>query len=284
MLRLKQRTGGVYTLSTTVRDDDGATLVPTAPSIAIKDSAGEVVEEGTPTVSDSTLSYEIPAASLPFLDSYTIVWGATADSAPWSSTEYLELVGGYLFEIPDLRASDRAFENATKYPTETLRAVRTAVEQTIEGKRAANVAFVPRGARVTVDGNGKHEIVVPHFEVREVISAFVNGWPLSPAQVASLIVDDNSIYWPDGTWLAGRKNIEIHYTHGRDVPPGPISRAALILAKEYAVKTDLPGRATATSIGDQIFRLTVAGRDGVTGLPEVDAAIGDHGRKSFGIA
>ena len=65
--------------------------------------------------------------------------------------------------------------------------------------------------------------------------------------------------------------------------PGPIARAAVILCREYLAATELPGRATATSIGDQMFRLTVAGRDGATGLPEVDSAVEQFGRRKYGI-
>jgi hypothetical protein len=77
--------------------------------------------------------------------------------------------------------------------------------------------------------------------------------------------------------------VTVHYVHGYNYPPGAITRAGLILSREYLIKSDIPGRATATTVGDQLFRITVAGRDGVTGLPEVDAAIAQFGRKSFAI-
>lgn len=302
MLRIKKRSSGVYALTASAIDDDGAAQTVTSPSITVKDGAGVTVATGTPTVNGTTLSYSLAASALAYLDTYTITWSGTIGGNPWSWDDTLELVGGYLFEIADLRTFDRAFTDATKYPTATLRDVRTAVEQVIEGDRAAQLAFVPRGARVAVNGttpdlrlaynpltfgNDYRSLVLPNFAVRTIHSCSINGTVLTQDELDALTIDDNVLWRPAGvTWPAwpyGHRNIVLHYEHGLSSVPGPIRRAALILAREYLVTSPLPGRATATSIGDQLFRLTIAGRDGVTGLPEVDAAIDQHGRKGFGI-
>jgi hypothetical protein len=199
----------------------------------------------------------------------------------------VEIAGGYLFEIADLRASDRAFTDADKYPSAMVREIRAWVEDVIEGPRAANIAFVPRGNRVTVDGTGRNAIMLPDLEIRSVYAVTVGSTAWTSEQIATITIDDG-VLWLNATspipqWTEGRQNVTIHYTHGESIPPGSITRAALMLAREYLLKTDIPGRATAQTIGDQMFRLTIAGRDGVTGLPEVDAAIQQFGRKSYAI-
>ena len=282
MLRIKQRTSGVYTLTAQAVNEDGVLEAIAAPYAAtVKDGAGATVSTGAPVYDGTakTLTLLIDASLLPRLDTYTITWSGTVDGQPWSWTDELELVGGYLFEIADLRASDKAFTNTTKYPTADLAVARMSVEETIEGDKAAAVAFVPRGARATVSGTGRSDIRLPHYEVREVYALSVDGLAYTSQQIAALIIDDDRLFLPEGVWDKGKRNIVVHYAHGRDYAPGPIVRAALMLAKEYIVASDTPSRATATSVGTQWFRVNVAGRDGITGLPDVDAAIDQHGRK-----
>lgn len=303
MTRVKQKTSGSYSFSSSFFDDDGIKqTITTATSLTVRDGAGSSVFTGTPTISSGALTADVPVANLPKLDTYTLTWAGSVGSTAVSWTDSTDLVGGYLFELADLRALDRAFTALDKYPTAALKVVRDQVEDVIEGPRAAQVAFVPRGRRVTLDGNAPdlnrgyfplmygtdfRDLIAPDFEISSLYSAAINGTALTVNELASVSISDNVLHrsagvqWP--AWPFGRNNIELHYVHGYDRTPGAITRAALILAREYLVKSDLPGRATATSIGDQMFRLTIAGRDGYTGIPDVDAAIDQFGRKGYGI-
>lgn len=303
MARVKEQASGSYTFESSYYDDNGARQVLTvATSLAIRDGSGASVSySGIPTLKGGDIVATVPVAALAHLDTYTLTWTGSVGSTVVTWSETVELVGGYLFELSALRGMDRAFSDIDKYPTDTLKEVRSQVEDVIEGPRAANVAFVPRGRRVVlgstqygklVGGTSRHPAVtaksaqglqVPDYELRSVYSAKVNGTALTTDEVTALVPDDNMIWRSSHSWPAGRQNIELHYTHGMSQVPGAITRAALILAREYLVKSDLPGRATATSIGDQMFRLTIAGRDGVTGIPDVDAAIDQFGRKGYGI-
>lgn len=302
MTRVKQQASGSYTFESLYFNDDGTHVNVTAPvSLTIRDGAGATIYTGTPTLHAGHLDITIPVSTLSKLDLYEFTWTGTVDTVTVVWTETVELVGGYLFELPALRAMDRVFSDIDKYPTDTLKEVRSQVEDVIEGPRAANVAFVPRGRRVVlgstqygklVGGTAAHPAIsaksayglqLPDYELRSVYSAKVNGVGLTESEVSALVPDDNMIWRSGHNWPAGHQNIEVHYTHGLNQVPGAITRAALILAREYLVKSDLPGRATATSIGDQMFRLTIAGRDGVTGIPDVDAAIDQFGRKGYGI-
>lgn len=284
MNRIKQRSVGTYTLTATAENEDGVAQTVTSPvSIVIRDGAGTVAVTDTPTIVSGKMQYVLDAADVPKLDTYTATWTGVVGGESQSWTTTFELVGDYLFEISDLRSEDRAFTDAVKYPAARLKQIRVWVEDVIEGDKAAAVAFVPRGRRVVLDGNGNPGLWCPDVEISEVYSVKIDGVTLTQSELDEIVVDD-CILWMGATrhvWAAGHQNIEVHYVHGKPRCPGPVTRAALMLAREYLVKSDLPGRATASSIGDQWFRLTVAGRDGVTGLPEVDAAIDQHGRKRF---
>lgn len=284
MNRIKQRSIGTYTLTATAENEDGVAQTVTSPvSIVIRDGAGTVCVTDTPTIVSGKMQYVLDAVDVPKLDVYEATWTGVVGGESQSWTTTFELVGDYLFEISDLRAQDRAFGDAVKYPSALLKQMRVWVEDVIESESAAAVAFVPRSRRVVLDGQGNPGLWCPDLEISEVYSAKVNGVALTQTELDEIVVDD-SILWMGASrhvWANGRQNIELHYVHGKRRAPGAITRAALMLAREYLVKSDLPGRATASSIGDQWFRLTIAGRDGVTGIPEVDAAIDQHGRKRF---
>jgi hypothetical protein len=288
MDRVRQLATGSYLFEVATVNDDGGNVNAQAPyTVVMYDSAGAQVATGTPSHHDHVLQYSVPAATLTKLDTYRLVWTATVSGATYTWTSDVELVGGYLFEISDLRAQDRTFVDTTKYPTTLLKEVRNWVEDVIEGPRAANVAFVRRGNRVTVDGSNRDALMVPDLELRQVYSVTVGGSAWTSGEVATITADDGILWLNPGSpvtkWPSGRKNVTVHYVHGYDTPPGAITRAALMLAREYLVKSDLPNRATATQIGDQLFRVTIAGRDGVTGIPDVDAAIAQFGRVGFAI-
>jgi hypothetical protein len=303
MLRIKQKATGSYVFETLYYDDDGVHQNVTAPvSLTIKDGAGTTIHTATPSLHAGHLDYTVATTVLPKLDTYQFIHTGMVGAEQVTWTEDVEICGGYLFEIAELRAFDRAFLDVDKYPTATLRKVRTWVEDTIEGDNAARVAFVPRGRRVTLSGsspdlnrgyypllygNDYRELIVPNFAVRSLYSASVDGLNLTQTELDGITCLDNILFRSAGiafpAWPFGKNNIKVHYTHGFDKPVGAIRRAALILAREYLVKSDLPARASATTIGDQLFRITIAGRDGVTGIPDVDAAIAQFGRASAAI-
>lgn len=304
MNRIKRKTVGTYLLTATAETEEGVAEVISAPAtVQILDGAGVSVVEDTPTITQAgTLTYAADAALMPKFDVYTVIWTGVVDGESQSWVTDFELVGGYLFEIADLRSMDRAFQDLTKYPADYLRQVRTMVEDAIEGPRAAQRAFVPRGRRCKVNGSSPdltraysplmygtdyRGLLTPDFDLRELYACTIDGTPLTIDEINAITLDDNHLWrgggvqWP--AWPFGHSNISLHYTFGLDRAPAPISRAALILAREFLVTSPIPGRATAQAIGDTIFRLTIAGRDGIFGLPDVDSAIDQWGRKGYGI-
>lgn len=285
MERIKRRSVGTYELAVVVEDENGEAITVTAPAtVTIRDGAGSLVLSSAATITEGKLTFHADADEFPLLDAYTCIWSGEVDGVDMEWASVFELVDGYLFEIADLRREDEKLERVEKYPAEMLREVRTWVEDVIEGPRAAHLAFVPRARRIVSDGTGTAQLRLPTLAAREVYAVTIDGVSLSESELADIVADDGVLVRRSGTWPTGRRNISVHYTHGLDRPPGAITRAALLLAREYAVKSQLPGRATATTVGDQLFRLTIAGRDGVTGLPDVDAAIDQFGRKTYTVS
>lgn len=280
--RMARQTTAPYVLRVECMDDGGTPVTPTAVSVTVYDGADVAVASGlVTTLSQGWATCQVPAASMATLDMYRVEWAS--DAGEWSDT--VEVCGGRYFTIAELRASDPAFADADRFPSAFLERVRCAVEDTIEAADAAGVAFVRRGARVVFprpDVPGTI-LLAPHVEVAAVYAVAVDGVVWSPEMVGAVRVDDAALI-RDAGWWGAASEIAVHYEHGRRYPPEPVRVAALRLAREFAVESGIPGRATATSIGDQMFRLTIAGRDGATGIPEVDATVARFGRVRFGQA
>jgi hypothetical protein len=67
--------------------------------------------------------------------------------------------------------------------------------------------------------------------------------------------------------------ITVDYIHGMRAVPDDIASAVARLAAYYLTPTNTPERATGQSTDAGFLRFTVAGVDGETGIPEVDAVI-----------
>jgi len=277
--RLRLLADGDYALTVVTVDEDGGAVDVTAPSLVIHDGAGESCGGTfTPTPHTGSLTCSVPAATLPTLDTYTLVWSGTVGTASWEAVQRVETVGGFLCGIAEFRAFAPEFADATRYPAARVRAARTVAEERFE--RACRVAFVPRGRRVRTTGDGSVRLRVDDNALRRLLSATIDGVALAGDEIAAVAVREWGAFdrppgrvWPDGAPVA------LHYEHGYDAPPPEVVQAVMLLMREYMAPSILPARATslATDIGN--FRITVAGRDGSTGVPEVDAVIANHSRR-----
>ncbi len=294
MDRIRQQSSGSYALSVTTIDP--LTEAPVAATgtlgLTIFDGAGVQVYTGTPTVAGTTLTMAVPVGSLPLLDTYLCTWTGTASGGPTSWTSRVELCGGYLYEVADFRTWDPTFADPAKFPAAMLRAARVAGEQRFE--RAARVAYVPRCGRWAGYAKGYPvpigygigydagvQRIETHFNaVRTLRSVTVEGVAMSAPDLANL----NPFEWgaidrqPGDYWL-DQQLIKIVLEHGYDFPPAPVATAAMILAREYIFRSALSSRATVEATDVGFFRLSVAGPGRPTGIPEVDAAVGEFGRR-----
>lgn len=270
MDRLLRDAGGQLDLNTydsagALADVDGTN----APTIAVVDSGGTATVAFTPSrVSQGVYKALLPA-NFETLDVYRATW--TWPNGQSRRSEF-ELVGGFLFTVAELQAFDT---NITATAAKILEA-REIVEDTFEGEMVTNRAFRPRGRREFLDGTDSDTLLVQGLDTYSVVSAKVGGVAYSAGDLADMKVFPHGAIQREfnGTWLGGVRNIEILYEYGFRVTPGDVTRAALRYAAYLLTKSafDLE-RATAQFNDQGGYRMTIAGRDGPTGLPNVDAVL-----------
>jgi len=272
MNRIARRHTGHYHLTATVTDPDGSPATVDDPAIEVFDGAEASVWTGTPSATEGELSINVPVGELEQLDTYKAVWTGSigGEGQEWHTA--IELCGAHIYELPDFRARDVAFENRDKYPDVLLRGARIWAEQRFEG--AAGVAFVNRGKREVLAGDGTRTLLVAEPALKHVVSCSLDG---------EAIDTDDLVAWEDGrvmrplAWKDGAR-VDIHYVHGYDRPPAPVRNAVMLLAREVLVASALSSRAVTETTDVGFIRLQIAAAGGRIGIPEVDAVAADYGR------
>lgn len=269
-------------LSHTLTQTAGGT--PTAPSATIKYSDGTTLLTATPTISGNTLSIALPSANTAVLDKYTVEWTYTVSGQVWRPKSHFEIVGAYYFSIAEARAFDggTVLNDATKYPDQDIVNAREYAEETLES--LCGVAFVPRGRRVTLNGTGTRELILPDHRIRTIVSGSVGGTALTSAELTDLKLYEYGILYRAAGWQMDYRNVSILYEHGHDQPPERIKRAALILTRHRLVPSNIDERVTAFTdeSGTRTFSTPTQNRP--TGFPEVDAAVAQYSEKVPAIA
>jgi hypothetical protein len=249
---------GVVTVNIT--RDDGTALV----------TAGATAGSGA-----AARTFNLTAAQLPTPDVLRLDWTSATKGV---ITTYLEVVGGFLFNTSELRALS-ALSDTVKYPAVDLAAARTMAESALED--VCGVAFVPRYARVTLDGGADDVLLRPR--PRSVTAVSVGGVAIADLTTLGLY-RDGRLYNPAG-WTAGRLNVVVKYVHGHAYPPPRVGRAALLLAKRYLVDTPVSDRATSliNPDGTTQWMVTAGVRGALFDIPECNAVV-DHYGLSFGVS
>ena len=258
--------------SATLTHTFSATVTGT-PTVALtRRSDGTVVTTGAVTGSSPTFGYTIPASSNIQLDTYDEVWTATQGGAPQSYADTVEVTGGALFTIADMRV---LLPNATTFPDAMIADMRTLVEQAME--QVAEVAFVPRWERETINGDGSHHLVLRWSRVREIKAVTINGVAVTP--VSDVVALREGVAYYQYGWTFGFGNVRVTYEHGYDNPPWRIAQAALQEAKYRLTAANSPTDArtiTATYEGGTTI-LQQPGRGGMHFfLPETDEAVNQY--------
>ena len=277
MERISLKTAGSYALTVATVNEAGAAVTATAPvAIEVFDGTGTSVYTGSATPTLGLCTAAVPVAELVALDTYTATWTDDADS-PLQFASTVELCGGHLFDIADLREFDPAFSSVAKYPETKMRLARLAAE--IRFERAAHLAFVHRARRIAVPGDGRFRLSLTDNAVYSVLSASVDGVALTVAELAELVIQEwGALDRVDGhLWTAG-KTVAVHYLYGEAYPPEPVVTACKLLAREYLMRSSLSSRATSESTDVGFFRIATAGKERPTGIPEVDEVAREFGR------
>lgn len=285
MDRILRSSGGA--VSVTLYDSSGAPANPPAGAISatVRDSAGAQIGGSpfpvtNPPATTGVLTFALPVVSA--LDVYDVTW--TLPDASTRLTQF-EIVGGYLFTIAQLRAFDSQLADATKYPATMIRDVREEITDRFE--QVARVSFVPRGRRQVHSGDGSSTLILDDMAVSALVSVEIDGVALAAPELANVHADEIGVLVYDGgIFPRGIRNVRVLYEHGFRTTPGPVVRAGMKLAKHLLLDlhADRSERATAviTEVGG--YRLSIAGRDGPTGIPDVDAVLAQFGKARPGFA
>lgn len=271
------------TISLELRDDAENLLDADgqAVTVTVLDDAGTEVAADLEATRASEGLYEltIPDAARSTLDRYTAEWACELGGTPSTFRTRFEVVGGFLFSIADLRAFDGEL-TAAEYPASQVREVRDTVAARFE--KWCGVAFVPRGARVTLNGPDDTTLLLPYREVTRLVSASIDAGDgfeaLTADELADVVVHRWGGLYRAASWTGGTGNVKAHVEHGYDDVPDPVHRAAMIYARSLLVASPIPDRATSETTDVGTVRFSIAGRDGPTGIPEVDAVLVDEQR------
>lgn len=246
---------------------DGLGASPTPPidtaSYTIRNSEGVVTSSGTanPTANPSEFWVPLTTVDTAILDRLTITW-ANPSVGEMSST--VEIVGGFLFSIADLRATSTVLANTTRYTSLALANLRTAVEDALEGE--LGYALVPRFGTQTFASGGSSLRLSPYL--RSVRSASDDG--------AALVIGDLDLAYDAVGYVTGYQfygPTTLGFEHGMDAPSPRAQMAGLQLAKSWAITGPIDDRTTNFTSPETGITSTYAtpGFGGsIFGLPSVD--------------
>lgn len=261
--------------------EDGAAVDPGTVTVTVTREDGTALATGASTSGSGAAArtYSLTAAShTGSLDFLRLDWESATKG---TLTTYVEIVGGFLFTLATARTIE-PLDDPSTYSTAELITARTLAETALE--EACGVAFVPRYARERLDGNGDVDLLLKPRPLT-IASASVDGTALTAGELADLeLYDDGRLYNPL-SWTAGRRNVEVKYTHGYAWVPPRVGRACLLLTKRFLVDTPISDRATSVSspeTGMVQYLVTAGVRDAVFDIPECNAVVSQYGM-SYGV-
>lgn len=273
--------------------------VPTDPdgqatTVGITRADGTVLAApGTPTTRTGPGAYRYALAPQTELDELTVTWAGTFSGVAQQITSRVEIIGAHLFTVAQARAfapKGRAtLADAATYPDADIIAVRDQLLDDFQRDDVCGVAFVPRYARVRLDGTGTDRLLLPHLRVQRVLAVSVT---LPGAATETLTGDDWRLGEHDvleratGVWPSGRRTVTVAYVHGWERCPAPVRQAALRVAFSQLVGSSVDDRVTNFSDEDGTYTLATAGRGAFQpyGIPLADAALRRYRQTVPGIA
>lgn len=281
------------TVTFTVRNEDGTPTAPTGSvSVTVVDAYGTTVHTATATSGGSTgvYTYALHADVRGELGVYTVLFSYTVGGVAETAEVPIEVVGGLLFDIAEIRSTYPELSDAQRYTSAEIRAARDEATERLE--EAAQVAFSTRRKVDTLSGDETRRLLLDDVKVSAVnaVSLYADQTGADPVddefdatQLADVEIDSEAgvLVRTNAVWPKGHQNVIVDYEYGYTATPAPVKRAAMRLAVEALVPNALPPRALtqSTDVGD--FRISVANPEAgrPTGDPEVDAVILMFGRR-----
>lgn len=251
----------------TITRDDGTVLV----------NAAAATDTGAGTV-----SYPLTPTQTALLDILTVEWTATFGGQSQVFTDYVEVVGGFLFTIAEARSRSPLGNTAT-YSTADIISRRIIVEQEIED--ACGVAFVPRYGREQLAGTGTFNLILSRPRITAIRSITNAGIALSSAELATIVSSSAGVlYYPAG-WTPGvgstYANYDVIYEHGYVYPPEPVRDIALFLLRDKFVNdpasSGVDPRTTSIVTPDGTIRFG----EGRFGVPWIDSTLANYDERAL---
>lgn len=273
--RVLKGTSSLISVTFTV-DETATDGAPDSATVVILNADGTELVSSTAAGEGGTgrYTFTLTPVHTANLNVLTANWTATINGAAQTVSTSVEVVGGFLFSLAELRAMS-GLEDTVKYPTAALATARTLAESALED--ACGVAFVPRYHRATIRYTSG-DLALQHPMVRSVRAVTSEGTVWTQDQLDELVIENSSfIYGPSG-WTTTRGGLTVAYEHGYDQPPPRVSRAAKTLARHYLIESPIDSRWTSISSEDGTFSVVTAGERGnLFDLPEVNAVVQEYG-------
>ncbi|MBC6458420.1 Ig-like domain-containing protein [Actinomadura sp. HBU206391] len=283
------------TLAHTFEVGEEPTDSTTPVTVAVTDANGTAVTSGTAVsagVDSGRYTFPLPGQAL--LGQLTVAWSATIAGAAVVQTDEVEIVGGFFFSLAQGRGSDSSLSDPAKYPATELEVARLQTEEECEA--ICDRAFVPRYARMVLDGTGESDLVLTHpgperslADVRSIRSVTMAPradeafTAFDTAELAALqVADDGTLRRLDGAlFTRGYGNVVVELEYGLPAPSADLVRAALTRFRTWlnVARSGVPDRASSFTISDGgTYRLDMPGPF-KTGIPPVDAAYARYSRR-----
>lgn len=236
----------------------------------------ELVAAGAATIEDTDpdnvgrYTYTLDGTDSTALDMLTVTWSVGGTEV---ATTSVEVVGRFLFTVREARASHSKLEDSDKYPTADIVRYRAITESELNW--ICDRSFVPRFARLTLDGTGDTTLRVPYNDLRAVSAVTVDDTAYSAGEVAELkVYQHQRIEQVTGNvWPLDQENVVIAFSYGLDRPFPDLKEAALERFREllWAKTTGIPRNATSVQDGNGNPIPLAAPKDFETGNRMVDS-------------
>jgi hypothetical protein len=198
---------------------------------------------------------------------YTARWTGTG----YQETSSFEIVGGFLFTVPQARAGDVELEDTARFPAADIRGYREVIEAEFE--RITGRSFTPRTAIVEFQADGTDTAYVGLHDCAALVA--LSG-PNGALTVADYHLDDSGLLSGLQSFCEGDRLTAV-IDYGFRVVPDDVARVGILRLRTMlaAERSGVPDRAvTFVAAEGGNFTLATAGRSGwETGIPEVDATL-----------
>lgn len=283
-----------------VTDGDGtlADPSPATATIAVARADGTAVVASTAAtrVSAGVFTYTLATSATATLDELVATW--TAGDGTVRVTSH-PVAARWYWSLAEARASQDDLGDRSRYADTDVLASRLEVEDELEAITAR--AFVPRYARVSVNGSGSDTLILPTIKDLRAVRS-VRAYPfagsatytvLSASELASIVFNhgtdlaagDGTIRRTDvGYFPAGARNIVVEVEYGRTQLPADLRQATLerLRSRLNRPMNAIPDRATSmTTQNGETFRLDTPDAYS-TGIPEIDALYGRYSARFRG--